>query len=433
MLLKKALIIILSLFIFTFFRSFLILLSPFLLVILAYLFNIRITIPMLISVVLLFIGFLVNWIFFEINLINNIVSLLLLYLPVIILVSKPKNSYFTFAQWMKISSIVLIIVDISGLANFFYVLITKTWLLDDSFSGLYGRSGLSMHTLSLINFLYCVYYLDIKDYKRFLIFAFSGFMCFYGLGLLLFLAALSLGLLRTMKMQYLKYVLLAPVLGYAIVLLTTQINPHIFSYMNKNIDRAVNSLVINIPYNEEMEDVRNFETVKTPRKILAFKGAIKRLKQPEIFFFGTSPGTYNSRTSFLLNGEYTRNPLFKKIRIRPKYAEIDIYPLWNKNIIFQFNDGTRNQPFSSIIAIFIEFGVLNGLLLCYLLYRLYKRTLSANPRNALFIRFLFVFAFFNILFENYFEYPEFMILIIIMVKTLELNPKNIKGLSNAEI
>jgi hypothetical protein len=305
--------------------------------------------------------------------------------------------------------------------NFIYVFITGSWLLDDSFSGLYGRSGLSMHTLSLVNFIYCIYYFEKKAYKNFLIFVLSGFMCFYGLGLLLFIISFGLVLLRSIKVEYIKYVISAPILIFLVIVFTNSINPHLFSYMNKNIDRALSSFVNDLPYENEMTDVRNLETVKTPRKILSFKGAIKRIQEPRIFFIGTGPGTYNSRTSFLLNGEYTRNPLFKKISNRPEYAEKDIYPLWNNDIIFQFNDGTRNQPFSSVMALFIEYGFLIFIMLFLLMYNLFKRTLSNNKDKKLFVRFIFIFGFLNILFENYLEYPEFMILIIIIIKSLESN------------
>jgi len=338
-----------------------------------------------------------------------------------VLLLKTKNQYITIEQWMKYSSVILILVDISGLINFIYVLITGSWLLDDSFSGLYGRSGLSMHTLSLVNFIYCIYYFEKKEYPKFLVFVISGFMCFYGLGLLLFIVSFGLVLLRSIKIEYIKYVISAPILIFLIIVFTNSINPHLFSYMNKNIDRALSSIVNDHPYENEMNDVRNLETVKTPRKILSFKGAFKRIKDPRIFLIGTGPGTYNSRTSFLLNGEYTRNPLFKKIRIRPIYAEKDIYPLWNNDIIFQFNDGTRNQPFSSVMAIFIEYGLLIFTILFFLMFNLFKRTLSNNSDKKLFVRFIFIFLFLNILFENYLEYPEFMILIIIIIKALESN------------
>ena len=270
-----------------------------------------------------------------------------------------------------------------------------------------------MHTFSLVNFIYCIYYFTKENYKKAVFFLLSGFMCFYGLGLLLFIGALAIVFLINLKKKYVKYIILLPLSVWLVIFITTKINPAAFSYMNNNIDRVLYTISNKRPYENELKDVKKFKTVKTPRKIMVFEGGLGVITNPTFFLFGISPGTYNSRVSFLLNGEYTRNKLFKNIRNRPFYADRDVYPLWNKNITFQYNDGTRNEPFSSLLALIVEYGVLQTLLICLLLWHSYKRLKAQNDNYKFFIQFLFVFFFLNILTENYFEYPEFILLIIL--------------------
>jgi len=370
---------------------------------------------------LLLISLIINLLFNEVHLINNIFSILLLYLSVIVLLLKPKKQYVTLETWMSISSKLLILVNLTGFINFAYVYITGNGLLDDAFNGLYGRSGLSMHTFCLINFIYCIYYFTKANYKKGVFFLISGFMCFYGLGLLLFFGAIAIVFLVNLKKKYFKYIIILPLSIWLIVLTATKINPAAFSYMNNNIKRVQLTISNKRPYDNELRDVKKFKTVKTPRKIMAFEGGIRVLSNPIYFLFGTSPGTYNSRVSFLLNGEYTRNKLFKKIKNRPFYANRDIYPLWNKNITYQYNDGTRNEPFSSLLALIVEYGVLHTLIICFLFWISYKRLLVQNNDYKFFIQFLFSFFLLNILTENYLEYPEFMLLIIIIYKSIESN------------
>ena len=406
---------------FTFLRAFLILTVPVFMFSLMYVYRLKLTKNIFLLFVLLFVSLIINLIFNELYIVNNIFSILLLYLSVIVLLLKPKRQYVSIEMWMNISSKVLILVNLTGFINFAYVYLTGNGLIDDGFNGLYGRSGLSMHTFSLVNFIYCIYYFTKAKYKRAVFFFFSGFMCFYGLGLLLFIGSIAIVFLVNLKAKYIRYIVITPLFAWFIIVISTKINPHVFSYMNNNIQRVKRTITDKRPYPNELRDVNDFKTVKTPRKIMAFEGGIRVMSNPLIFLFGTSPGTYNSRASFLLNGEYTRNKLFKKINNRPFYANRDIYPLWNKNITYQYNDGTRNEPFSSILALSVEYGVLQILLISFLFWNSYRRLKTENGDHKFFIQSLFYFLLLNLLTENYLEYPEFILLIIIIYKSIESN------------
>ena len=175
-----------------------------------------------------------------------------------------------------------------------------------------------------------------------------------------------------------------------------------------------------------MDRVERFLTTKTPRKILAFRSYFEKITNSKSnILLGIGPGTYNSRTSFLLNGEYTKNPIFKKISSEPPLAVKYIYPLWNSKITYQYNDGTRNEPFSSFLSVLSEYGLIITLMLIYLLFKLYQRVSKVDNRNKFFIQFIFLFFALNLMLENYVEYPEFFLLAIIIIKPLEcFDPNN---------
>jgi hypothetical protein len=352
---------------------------------------------------------------------NTITSLFLCFTPLVFLILKPTKKLFTIEDWFVISTKVLLVVNISAFFDFFYVMLTKTRLLDDGFLGLYGISGLNMHTLSIINFTYAIYHFNIKNYKWFLFFAFCGFMCFYGLGLLLFILAFSITLLMTLNKRYLVYVLFSPVIVIGIIVFTSVLNPKIFNYMGNNLIDSYMALET-LSYDKEMEDVLEHKRVATPRKLLSFVGGYNRITSDYgILFYGTSPGTYNSRTSFLLNGEYSSSKMAKFVNNQPKFAIADIYPLWNKDINYQYNDGTRNQPFSSVLSFVMEYGILISIMAVFLLKDVYSRIRDSNKNLKLFVRFFFLFFVLNILSENYLEYPELMVLVIILLKSMEIN------------
>ena len=176
---KGFLILLVSILIFSFFRKLLLPFLPLVLILIAFLFDLKLTYGILaflfVSILILFIGSFLSDAYF----LNTIISLLICYIPCTFLLLKPTKTFFSTHQWFKYSSIVLTVVNISAFIDFIYVLISKTRLLDDGFIGLYGSSGLNMHTLSIINFIYAVYYFDQRKFLWFSFYVFSGFMCFY--------------------------------------------------------------------------------------------------------------------------------------------------------------------------------------------------------------------------------------------------------------
>ena len=416
--LASLLVGILAILMFTFLRKGLILIYPILLILITVVFRTVYKQLSQLSILLALIGSIYS-LFFNGGYISNVImSLLIFYLPIIILLSPATKHLISLDKFMKITTKVLMFVNISAFMNFIINLYTHSVMVDDGFVGLYGQSGLIMHTLSLINFIYCVYFFYEKKIKKSTFFFLSGFLCFYGLGLVIFTIVIIILLLTKVSFEKIKYILISVLLFGLITAISNKINPKIFSYMKENITLTAEGFS-NYSYEKQMKIARENKRTKVPRKITAFTGGLKRMTELEIFIFGTGSGSYNSRTSFLLNGEYSKLISSSKNKAnRPAYAEIDIYPLWNRNITYQYNDGTRNQPFSSALALIVEYGFLQFLLISLLFYKLIVR-LKNNSENPVFFKFLIIFLIINLFTENYIEYPEFFILVILLVKIIE--------------
>lgn len=355
------------------------------------------------------------------SVINNLLSIGLIFMPLFFFLSKtiPSNTDLS-KRFIEISSLVLIIVNLSAFVDLFIAFANYgTDISADNFNGFYGKSGLAMHTLSLVNFIYAIYFYFKKKSLITAFFTISGFLCFFGAGLVTFI--FSIGIYLLISKRVFKYII--PIFGLIILLWISLmiINPRSYNYYKANINWFVASFA-NTNYESEMSLARSNMHTITPRKLTFHLGVFNRLKEnPEIAFIGIGPGMYNSRISFLLNGDYTKIDLLKKmIYIRPYYAEIDVYPLWNSEILFEFNDGTRNEPFSSVMALIMEYGIPISILI-FLLYYLKIRKIAFWSAERKFIILSSIFYFLCLIGDNYIEYPEVTWVYLTIIKTMEID------------
>jgi len=405
---------------FTFFRSTLVLTSPIVYFLLIIFFNKSIN-RYVLSISLLVISIsIIPIIYFDFKFINYLVSIFFILPSLILLLSPVKVKHINIDKFMKILSSLLLIVNFSALVQFLNTAILKSGNVDDSFIGIYGTSGLIMHTLSLVNFIFFGYYYFVRNSSRSksIIFLISGTLCFYGLGFVIFIASFVFTSLKKKSIK-LTHFLVAPILIVVIYGVINILNPTVINYTFENL-RMIKTGWQSFDYNNEMSSIKNFERSEFPRKLTMFIGSANRLKlNPEIILLGTGPGTYNSRTSFLLNGKYSSIKILKdNVKSTPKFATEDIYPLWNRNILFQYNDGTRNEPFSSLIAFPMEYGFPMAALVFIAIF-LKLKFLYKKSKNKEFLMFLFLILGLNLLFENYLEYAEAMIIIIVIFKLEE--------------
>ncbi len=259
-------------------------------------------------------------------------------------------------------------------------------------------------------------------------FLISGIVSFYGLGLLIFLVALVLYNLSLRSI--IKSVFISAFIIISVAVGLYFIKPKVFGYNYDNLKMAVAFL---------KGDIKESDSRQIPRKIMVYKNYFSIYgSDPVLFLCGSGPGTFNSRTSFLLNGDYSKNKLIESIFpvSEPKYAVIGAYSLWNSKFVkaTSFTDGTRNQPFSSFIAVLSEYGFIFSLVLVvsiYLKYAAVKRNYwLAVDRNEFsseiqhihfkYLRFSSLFIFLLLFTDNYLEYPEVIVFYIFIFKFIEL-------------
>lgn len=424
-----------SLFCLLFLRQFLMFIYPILIGLFFIAFNLKITVHQFLFILLLlavtFVSALIDGFLNE-----NYVFSLYLILPIFLfLTSKVKDISYSingslFKKVFKYFTIILAIVNVSA---FIYsqFMISGNQNFEDSFTGLYGNTGLGSHTLSIINLGVSVYYFYHNKTFRFLFFLICGVLGFYGLGLIAFVIAFSLVFLSNI-LKYWKAIFLTIVSILVVLISIYLINPKNFRYFQKNINYA--QLAVNeYSYQDEMEKVIEFKITKVPRFITFIDGAQKRFfSDVKVFMIGTSPGGYNSRVAFFFNGDFMTNNFIKnKFDNRSKYHQEDVFPLLNRDLLARpYNDGTRNQTFSSIITILLEYGFFIGII--YLLWffnkikSIRKETSFKNKQLSQYIKFLGFYLFVLFFFQNYLEYPEIVLPIILFIKAIEIDNHNEK-------
>jgi len=332
----------------------------------------------------------------------------------------------------KYSLKILIIVNLSALITFSIVHFQDSFispvamdLLDDSFYGLYGKSGLGGHVLSIINIIYAIRYFFIGNRQIGILFLVFSILGFYGLGLVLTIISLTIIFRKYLlaKINF-KYLLMAITLLVSGVFLIKSVNPKNYEYIKNSVFSFV--VVKDFDYKVEMHKANNLQTTSIPRKLTFIIGTFNRIKEdPYILFFGTSPGTYNSRVAFLLNGDLSKTKLLKdNIRKRPPFHQSDVYPLFNtKTTLVPWMGGTRNQPFSSIISVFIEYGVILGFLIFYTFYLFGFQIirLNKNSKDQIALKFIFILSIFLFFFVYYLEVIEYVLPVLLLFKVYQVD------------
>lgn len=301
---------------------------------------------------------------------------------------------------------------------------------DDSFMGIYSNFSVSLNGLVLLNVCIALYYFINYVYNkrfRFLLAAAFFFICgvlgYYGAGLIICLLAMLLCFFRINVVALFKTIIIS--IGSILVLysLIMLIKPSIILYNKANIQK-----------------IATFDVTQGPRKITSFYNyAISYPKNIKDFLLGSGPGTFNSRSAFMVGSpSYFTSIPFIKDKNQPYYFKNYAYTLWNESNTSQaqYLDGFRNQPFSSVLAFLGEYGLIFTLLLGFLYYRYYKdvsnlyKQLQEFPQANIYFRyfkFLVVLLPLLLLIDNYYEYPEIMLLVLLVMKFAHEGLLNVKA------
>jgi hypothetical protein len=300
---------------------------------------------------------------------------------------------------------------------------------DDSFLGLYSQYSVSINGLMIINTTLFFYYLMlyIKDRKTsfLLLFIFFGVCAnlgFYGAGLIICIAAFIFTFLKFEVKHIIKTFFIGIVALATIYFLMLFLKPVTLEYNIANIKHLITN------------DVQ-----KGSRKLASFYNyGTSYPKDAKDFIFGSGPGTFNSRSAFMVGSpSYFKTFSFIKDDQTPYYFKNYAYTLWNESNTIQsmYLDGFRNQPFSSLLAFLGEYGLLFTIVFFLFYYSYFMKVTklynSISPDGNATIayrmfKFLSILLPLLLLIDNYLEYPEIILLIVPAIKFAHMELLSIK-------
>lgn len=366
---------------------------------------------------------------------NYLLSVYLVVTPVVFMVAKPhplQPPRYTnlFDQFFKYFTYLLVVVNISAAVYALFMLTTNA-NPEDIFTGLYGGAGFGSHSLAIINLFVSAYYFFGQNYKKFAFFFICGILGFYGQGLVIFLISFAVVMIPFLIKNFVTVfkIGLAAGLFFTVVYI---INPNNFNYIrrNTNMFRLIDE---EYSYKDEMNKMKDFQRTDVPRFYTFLDGSKKLISSDaKVLAIGTSPGTYNSRVAFYLNGDFINNSFIQNnFNYRSVYHDQYIYPILNRAYLKyrRWNDGTRNQPFSSVISVVVEYGLPIGItLMAGLLYGIFRiRRQLENPQLRAFVLFTTIYVFLLMFFQYYLEVIEVILPLLLMMKLIESDQVNRKA------
>jgi hypothetical protein len=312
-------------------------------------------------------------------------------------------------KFVAVLAAVALVNDVAGFAQFI------KHPSDDSFVGLFSQYGISLYGLVILNTVLFAYYFSeyLGTKKRpvllkGLFFLLSAVMGFYGSGLMIFLAAFIVSFLTFRFSAVLKIIFISIISLFAAYYLVSFLRPEAMYYYEVSIKRLL-----------------QYDKSESPRKLIAHHNYVRAYSgNAKDLLFGSGPGTFNSRSAFMAGSPYQFNALpFLKSSRQPYYFKNYAYPLWNHTNTSQalYQDGFRNQPFSSLLAFLGEYGLIFTLLFVWSIIAYYNRirALCKTPEQKgpkWLFKFLLLFLLLLLCIDNYYEYPEVMLLILFMLK-----------------
>ncbi len=401
------------------FRISLLVLYPLFVIFLYYYFNWKLekkALYLLSATILFWIFSLRSGIFFKYNLVS-----LYFYLPFILLLFASPSKNTSEKNFLKI--LMYSLTFIATLNNFFGVAQYIRYPNDDSFEGFYGTFTVSQNGLSLINSILFFYHLCMfQKYQRpiFMVLAIffiaSAVMGFYGAGLIAFFGAIILTFFR-IKLKNIIVLLfsLAFIMAVVYILMKT-VSPLTLDYNVNIIKRFLDPAAAN-----------------APRKIIIFRNYFNAYT--DNFWdvlFGSGPGTFNSRSAFIVGSPTYFNIEFLKSSEQPYYFRDYAYTLWNPSNTGPY-DGFMNQPFTSLLALCGEYGLLITAGIAYLLLKNFRYYVKNGKHLAQqggltveykMFRFCLIFVILLLIIDNYMEYPEILALLLIIVKLSQQKMKS---------
>ena len=350
----------------------------------------------------------------------NLVSLFYVFPFILFVYSKPLprvSENNLVEKFLKVTTWVMLVNNLIGYFQF-YFFINPSIPQDDNFLGLFGDYSLGCNGLVIVNSILFYYYwkkYQANKNRKYLFasifFFISAFHGFYGAGMIVLVIAFIFSEVRLTVGRLIKATVIIAVLGVSAYWLNYFTNPTALAYNQKVFKRFIELNPSNIP-----------------RKLLAFYNYGNSYpRHPIDFLFGSGPGTFNSRSAFLVGSPTYGKFEFLKSDSKPYYFKYFAYTLWNPENTVRYQDGFMNQPFSSILAFLGEYGLIITAIILYGIWGNYRRvrqlarsTQLPEGRMYTFIyKFLTVYLIAFLVLDNFLELPEVILFFLFTIKLIE--------------
>lgn len=338
-------------------------------------------------------AFCIQYIFIhqEVYITNYVLSLV--YAPLIVLLFPSRKLYSYTINLQKILKICFLLYAILLWYQAF-----NNWWTPESVGGVHGIIK-GPHLNAQLYLLLSGFFLfkdDIKNKLYALFFLFTALLCSYNLGTLIYFASLLLVFIANVKLEkrYFKYFAIASIVfivGIYALFKIAEKNPYLFNVLN-----AVSS---NPEYSGKISFIIDYFTVYIKENVVSF-------------IIGTSPGNGGSRTGLLLTNNYLSVNIPNAFISESFFVKEYVYPYLHN--VSGITRGTINQPFSSLIAILSEYGVIIGLFFLRYLYSFYKKMKVSNIYSQ---RFLVINLCIWFLFSHSLELLPYVVLFHLLILT----------------
>ena len=352
-------------------------------------------------------------------LLNHIISIL--FLSPILLVAffgKSIASQINPSKLNKVANLFFNLLLINGAIGIVQYIIYQN---DDAAIGFYGRSGLQNHGLAILYtfaavFFYCQKRQTLNTLKI-LLAVISFISCSYGVGMVSVIISATVTLILISKSKA-KSAAILSLLTLLLVGGLFVINKTAFMY-NLNILTIFSDSISSILSGTDTQ------SGLIPRKLVAWLNYFRMISENlHLLITGVGGGGFNSRASFMLNGDYS-SVGFIPVSISQWHSTY-IMPLWSKEILSQaYQDGSMNQPFSNFLSILAEYGIIGFTVFIWSLMKIRKFLLSkisrSSTRRLNAFNFVFIFMLAEGLLDNIFEYSEITFPFFILICWISLS------------
>jgi len=187
----------------------------------------------------------------------------------------------------------------------------------------------------------------------------------------------------------------------------------LFFFMPKNVD------LLNTYYQQTFISNKSRST-KAIATVVTYTELSKN--KPYQYYIGLGPGQYCSKASLILSDTYLNSNIPRFLKSVSPDLEKYILPIWLEYKERKWKAGSTYFPFYSWLTVYGELGILGCIVILVSLFSFCRRLLkNVNQENFILVLGIFIVVIYIFLLgiqDNYWEWAQFILPILILVKAL---------------